>query len=779
MPIRFPSCIPKALRSILNDALYRGSLILLVNTIVMGVFGFVFWTLAAHTYPASTVGVFSGVTSGVGLLATIAALGLPITMMRHVTDAENPRELAVVAVTAIVTVGTTLCLAAVLALGPHLPATLHLQQRGGMVLLVTALVGFTAVSSTIDAGLVATRSSYVVLIKNLAGSIVKVAALLLLVNLRSSGLLISYGLGLVLSTMLSSVALGRQLKGKGAGFKSFFILRRYLSFTSGTYLATIMGILPLTVVPLEVLVMRGAAETARFAVAFLIAGFLNLIPSTIAQVLFAETSRKGVPLGTQLRKALRGVYGLLLPALVVTVVGAPLLLSLFGAAYASAATGCLRVLALSTLLTGGAYLVDSLLIARDRTAEYIFMNAANAALVLGCVGMLLPRGLTAAAGGWALGQGLSLVLGLIVVATGRVGRHHPRVSPKPAGKAQHYSQHDLQPRRVIYAFEPQIRELLATWPMMPTTLIAERIGWDQSLQILLDLVTELRWAYSHPFQDMSQSRYLAGEIVQCGLWFPPTEIPVGFGQTRSAQQLPVLTMITGYSRWLTAMLIPSRHTKDLLAGLWELLTTLGAVPQMLTWDNDSAIGRRSESGLIKLTDESADFFRTLGAKPIIGRPTDPHTRGLIERAQAYLESSFLLHRTFASPMDFNLQLRDWLSIYNTRQRKPPNLPPLDLINADRRAMLPLPLVPPPSGWHLSMKVGSYPFLRFDFNDYSLHSAVIGRRVEFIADLSQIRILCDGKLAVAHDRSWARGQTILDPAHSRNGHVITTRKESDH
>ena len=60
------------------------------------------------------------------------------------------------------------------------------------------------------------------------------------------------------------------------------------------------------------LVVLGAAETGRFAVAFLIAGFLNVIPSTIAQVLFAEASRQGVTLRGQLRKAIRGVYGLLL-----------------------------------------------------------------------------------------------------------------------------------------------------------------------------------------------------------------------------------------------------------------------------------------------------------------------------------------------------------------------------------------------------------------------------------------------------------------------------------
>ncbi|MGP7996205.1 MAG: lipopolysaccharide biosynthesis protein [Streptosporangiaceae bacterium] len=422
----------RAVRGVAGDALYRGSMFLLINTVATSAIGFVFWALAARRYPASAVGVFASVTSGVGLLAAIAALGLSNTTIRRVSAAVNPRELVAVAVTAIATVGTALCLITVVVLGPLLPAALHLQQHGRMAFLVTALVVFTAVGSTLDACLVGIRASHVVLIKNVLGSLVKVAALVLLTAFRFSGLLIAYGAGLMLATMLSGAALSRRLGGRRVGLSSFRALPRYLSMTSGNYLATIMGIVPTSIVPVEVLVIRGAAETARFAVAFLIAGFLNFIPATIAQVLFAEASRPGVTLGGQLRKAVRGVYGLVVPAVVVVVAAAPLLLRLFGPAYVPA-TACLRVLALSALFTGGTYLVDSLLIARDRTQAYVFMNGANAALVVGCVAVALPRGLTAAAVGWALAQGVSLLLGLAVLATGRLGRHHSVASARPGG----------------------------------------------------------------------------------------------------------------------------------------------------------------------------------------------------------------------------------------------------------------------------------------------------------------------------------------------------------
>jgi hypothetical protein len=64
------------------------------------------------------------------------------------------------------------------------------------------------------------------------------------------------------------------------------------------------------------------------------------------------------------------------------------------------------------------------------------------------------------------------------------------------------------------------------------------------------------------------------KIAQCDLWFPPIELPVGFGQVRKPAQLPVLTMVLGYSRWLLAMLVPSRRAEDLFAGWWRLIERL-------------------------------------------------------------------------------------------------------------------------------------------------------------------------------------------------------------
>ena len=230
----------------------------------------------------------------------------------------------------------------------------------------------------------------------------------------------------------------------------------------------------------------------------------------------------------------------------------------------------------------------------------------------------------------------------------------PKYERKPAGS-------------IVDAVEPRIRELLRAYPTMPATVIAERIGWTRSIRVLSGRVAELRLAYLPP-DPASRTSYEPGEIAQCDLWFPPIRLPVGSGQARKPAQLPVLTMVAGYSRWLSGQLIPTRAAADLFAGWWQLISQLGSVPRVLVWDGEGAIGRW-RAGKVELTAECQAFRGTLATKVIVCKPADPEAKGLIERAHDYLERSFLPGRRFTGPADFNAQLRQWLSIVNTRPRR--------------------------------------------------------------------------------------------------------------
>jgi transposase len=325
----------------------------------------------------------------------------------------------------------------------------------------------------------------------------------------------------------------------------------------------------------------------------------------------------------------------------------------------------------------------------------------------------------------------------------------PKYERKPAGS-------------IVDAVEPRIRELLKAYPTMPATVIAERIGWTRSIRVLSGRVAELRPAYLPP-DPASRTSYEPGEIGQCDLWFPPIRLPVGFGQTRKPTQLPVLTMVAGYSRWLSARLIPTRSAADLFAGWWQLISALGAVPRVLVWDGEGAIGRW-RGGKVELTAECQAFRGTLATKVIVCKPADPEAKGLIERAHDYLERSFLPGRSFTGPDDFNTQLQQWLTVVNARTRRALGCAPTDRITRDRLAMLSLPPVAPATGWRSSLRLPRDHYIRLDSNDYSVHPGVIGRRIEITADLHRVRAAYDGRLVADHERIWGWHQTISDPEH---------------
>jgi transposase len=332
----------------------------------------------------------------------------------------------------------------------------------------------------------------------------------------------------------------------------------------------------------------------------------------------------------------------------------------------------------------------------------------------------------------------------------------PKYERTPAGSA-------------VDAFEEAIRAQLLLVPTMPATVIAERVGWTRGLTVFKERVRELRPAYLPP-DPAGRTTYEAGDIAQCDVWFPPVSIPVGYGQARSPMQLPVLTMVLGYSRWLCAILIPSRRAEDLFAGWWQLLSVLGAVPRTLVWDGEGAIGRW-RGGRSELTGDCQAFRGVLGTKVVVLKPREPEHKGIIERAHDYLERSFLPGRTFSGPGDFNHQMQQWLAVVNGRTRRVLGCAPTDRIGADRQAMLTVPPVPPVTGWRTSTRLARDHYIRLDSNDYSVHPGVIGRRIEVIADLDRVRVHCDGMVVADHERVWAWHQTITDPEHREAANLL--------
>jgi hypothetical protein len=110
--------------------------------------------------------------------------------------------------------------------------------------------------------------------------------------------------------------------------------------------------------------------------------------------------------------------------------------------------------------------------------------------------------------------------------------------------------------------------LLRGTPTMPATVLAERIGWSGSMSWFRKTVAILRPEVA-PKDSADRITYRCGDQAQCDLLFPPVDIPLGDGQVGRP---PVLVIVGSYSRFITAVMLPSRTTAILLAGMWVLLS---------------------------------------------------------------------------------------------------------------------------------------------------------------------------------------------------------------
>jgi transposase len=313
----------------------------------------------------------------------------------------------------------------------------------------------------------------------------------------------------------------------------------------------------------------------------------------------------------------------------------------------------------------------------------------------------------------------------------------------------------------VDAVEPQIRELLRGFPEMPATVIAERIGWARGITIVRDRVAELRPLFVPP-DPCQRTSYQPGELAQFDLWEPDVEIPVGFGQTDKCW---VVVGVCGFSRFTGAWMVPSRAAHDVLAGMLQVFGQFGALPRTTVWDQEGCIGQW-RGGRQVLTTAFQAFRGTLGMGVRLCAPNDPEAKGLVERTNGYLETSFLPGRHFEDVADFNRQLTSWLRRANNRVHGTTRLRPAEAIFEDRGAMLGFPPVLPDPSRRLSTRLPRDHYVRVHTNDYSVNPRYVGRCVEVRVTLDEVVVTCDGTEVARHRRCLAKHQSLLAPEHSR-------------
>jgi O-antigen/teichoic acid export membrane protein len=340
-PTPSPRGILSATREHLAQPLFRNSYLLVLNALITTGSGMLFWVVAARLAAPEEVGVASTVFSVLFFLSVVARLGFDVTLLREVPGADPPR-LALLARTAFLATGAASVLAALVFLaGAPLwtPALVPLAREP----LVAA--GFVLASVVwtygmlIDSWYTAGRRVGLALAKNAAHGVLRIALLFAFL-----GALTAQGIVLTMALPLALILLAAMLWGlrgvprdPDAPLVSPAGIRETLAASPANYMVALSTALPLTAGSLVVLERFGAADAALFYVYWMLGTAGLMVPLAMGRSALVEmVSAKGTTL------PVRKLLLVTLATVPLTVVGAWVILPIFGAHYAAA--GVLPVL---------------------------------------------------------------------------------------------------------------------------------------------------------------------------------------------------------------------------------------------------------------------------------------------------------------------------------------------------------------------------------------------------------------------------------------------------
>ena len=313
---------------------------------------------------------------------------------------------------------------------------------------------------------------------------------------------------------------------------------------------------------------------------------------------------------------------------------------------------------------------------------------------------------------------------------------------------------------MVDPFKDWICEELCADPRIQSQRLREMAsenGYEGGKSIFDDYVREVRprFAVARTFQ---RTIYRPGELIQCDLWEPREHVAVGHGQRRRGW---VVTCEVCWSRAIAGTLVFSKEAPDILWGLARNLRRLGALPEKLVWDRESAIAAGGRP-----TTEFAAFCGALELGWVILEARDPQAKGALERSHRFMRSNFEPGRVFANHLDFQDRLDAWTEKANGRVHRTIRAVPAERLVEEQSRMRPLPARMPDTDRRQVIRVPAQPLVRVDRNDYSIDPAFAGRRVEVRVSQTEITavVLDTGELAARHRRVFAGGLTVTDPAH---------------
>lgn len=387
-----------------SDSLFRNSVYLMLSTGIMAGLGFFFWMMVARLYSAEQIGLATTMISVIALITSFSLLGLDIGLIRYLPKSIRKNDLinTCFSVTALATLIVLIIF--LFGLETFSPKLLFIKENLYYISLFILFAVFSTSNSLVDNIFIAFRNAKFILIKNTIFSVLKFVSPFFLVSLGAYGIFSSYMAALVVGFAVSFVILIAKFSYKPRLiFYKQSTLMEIGRYSFGNYIAGFFGSLPTMILPLLITNMLNPETTAYYYMAMMIVSLLFIIPGATTQSLFAEGSHNEEELKQHIRKAIKIIASLLIPAILIIILFGHYILLVFGKDYSTEGLRFLQILALSGIFASVNSVYGTILRVNRKIKEMIFINFLGALSILGLSYLFMSKGL--------LGIGFALIIG--------------------------------------------------------------------------------------------------------------------------------------------------------------------------------------------------------------------------------------------------------------------------------------------------------------------------------------------------------------------------------
>jgi transposase len=315
--------------------------------------------------------------------------------------------------------------------------------------------------------------------------------------------------------------------------------------------------------------------------------------------------------------------------------------------------------------------------------------------------------------------------------------------------------------RMIDPYIPFIEQILSSYPRLPAsrlyTMVTERgyLGGPDQFRHLVSLMRP-----KPEREAFLQLRMLPAEQAQVD-WAHFGKLRVG----RADRRLYAFVYVLSFSRTIFVHFTLDMQLHTFLRCHVLAFRFMKGVARTLLYDNLKSAVLERQGNAIRFNPVLLDFSNHYGFLPKAAGVARGNEKGRVERAIRYLRTSFFAARTLHGLDRLNREVKEWCLRSQQRPWQQDRQRTVQsALLQERSCLLELPGDDFPTDLRLEVKVRKTPIIRFDLNDYSVPHNHVQRTVTVLASEHRVRIFDGQTLLADHERSYSKGEQIVDPKH---------------